>query len=644
MIRGAAAALAIAAAATVLIAWPVIRSPTERVYGHEIAGRHYDAYAVMQQFAGAPSATSAQPLTDRAGAWLARVIDPVAAFNLLVLLSFPLTAAATYALARYLVDSHAAALIAAIAFTFAPPRLAHAAYHPHIVQTQWLALYLLALFALIDRPSWRRAGALALASGALVLSNSYGGLIGAVLTPIAIAAYAAARRETPGRVRALVIAAGTTAAIAAAGIAIVAIRFPEAFARPSPFAFRPNEVGLYSARWWAYLTPPVDHPLAGGWSSQVFARAGETVALVEQQVFAGYALLALAAAAVVIAVARWRTETRWRPIAAVAAVGIAAVFISLGPSSGSCDGGGWAPACLLFSIVPMFRSYARFAFAAHLALAIAAGAGAVMLASRSRAGRACAGCLLAVAAVEYAPLPWRSHDVLPTEGHRWVTRHAGAGPILDCVKSGPSVANVPFLMKRPIAFLSDAVPTCADPRLGDRLAMQQYSYVIVRTGSAESPPPGALAPASQFSDSRVFAVAATPPRAVVLAAEGFFDYEYDRDGWWQWMPSQGRWIVRTASPRTDRVRLSMRLRSIGAARTLDLTLDGRPAGRFQVGTTLEEFVAGPWDLTPGTHTLAFAASGQPFRPSEAWGTNDARDLTIMFRAERWIPADDDHPE
>jgi hypothetical protein len=168
--------------------------------------------------------------------------------------------------------------------------------------------------------------------------------------------------------------------------------------------------------------------------------------------------------------------------------------------------------------------------------------------------------------------------------------------------------------------------------------MLRYSYVLVRRGSRESPPPGApggLAAVAEFPDSRVFAVAATPPRVVVLATEGFFDYEYDRDGWWQWMTSQGRWIVRTASPRTDRVRLSMRLRSVGRARALDLTLDGRPAGRFLVGTTLEEFVAGPWDLAPGTHALAFAADGPPFRPSEAWGTNDTRDVTVMFRAEQW---------
>jgi hypothetical protein len=637
VIRGAAAAFGIAAAATVIVAWPILRSPTELVYGHEIAGRHYDAYAVMQQFAGAPVGIEAQPLTDRLGSWLARIMDPVAAYNLLVLLSFPLTAAATYALARYLVDSHAAALIAAMAFTFAPPRLAHAAYHPHIVQTQWLALYLLALFALIDRPSWLRAGALVLASATLVLSNAYGGLVGAVLTPVAIAAYAWTRREPTG-LRALAVTLGATAAIGAAGAGLLAVRVPEIFARPSPYAFRPNEVGLYSARWWAYLTPPVDHPVWGAWSAAVFTRAGETVSLVEQQLSISYALLLLAAAGLAIAAARWRIEPWRRAIVAISAIGAVALLVSLGPASGSCEGDAWAPACLLFRIVPMFRSYARFGLAVHLTLAIAAGAGAVIIASRSRAGRSCAVCLLAIAAVEYAPLPWRMHDVLPTRGHRWLAGRSDSGSVLDCMKASPSVANVPWLMKRPIAFLSAATPTCADPRLGGRLAMLQYSYVLVHRGSREAPPDtalGGLTPVADFPDSRVFAVPAAPPRVAVLAAEGFFDYEYDRDGWWQWMTARGRWIVRAASPRTDRVRLSLRLQAVGSARTLDVTLDGQPAGRFPVGTTLEEFVAGPWDLTPGTHTVAFAASGPPFRPSEAWRTSDPRELTIMFRAERW---------
>jgi hypothetical protein len=196
-IPGAAAVFALATLLTVVIAWPVVRAPTEMIYGREIAGRHYDAYTVIEQFGNGLPATglSEQPVADRAGWLLARMLPAVAAYNVIVLLTFPLTAAATYLLARHLLASHGAAAIAAMFFAFAPLRLVHAAYHPHIVQTQWLPLYLLALFALIDRPTWWRAAGVAVSCAGLALSNYYGGLIGAVITPLAIVAYSIARRS-----------------------------------------------------------------------------------------------------------------------------------------------------------------------------------------------------------------------------------------------------------------------------------------------------------------------------------------------------------------------------------------------------------------------------------------------------------------
>ena len=81
------------------------------------------------------------------------MLGPVAAYNWLVLLSFPLSAAAAYLLARHLTLSPAGAAVAAMAYAFSPFHLAHAAYHPHIAQTQWVPLYLLALWRCLDNAS-----------------------------------------------------------------------------------------------------------------------------------------------------------------------------------------------------------------------------------------------------------------------------------------------------------------------------------------------------------------------------------------------------------------------------------------------------------------------------------------------------------
>lgn len=159
----------LAAATTVAIAWPVVLNPSQLVYGREIVGRHPDVHQIIARMAG-EGGRFVQPLTDAPGWLLARFMPPVAALNAVVLLTFPLTAMAAYAFARYLHGSHAAALIASLVFAFAPIHLAQAAYHPYAVQSHWLALYLLALVALVDRASPSRFLWLGIACAALVLA------------------------------------------------------------------------------------------------------------------------------------------------------------------------------------------------------------------------------------------------------------------------------------------------------------------------------------------------------------------------------------------------------------------------------------------------------------------------------------------
>src|SRR6185295_3068511 len=118
-----------------------------------------------------------QPVTDIAGMLAARVWGAVAAYNWIVLLSFPLSAAAAYMLARYLALSPGGATLAAMAYAFSPFHVAHAAYHAHIAQTQWVPLYLLALWRCLDSPSPVAVGLLGAATMAVTLSNFYGGLI-----------------------------------------------------------------------------------------------------------------------------------------------------------------------------------------------------------------------------------------------------------------------------------------------------------------------------------------------------------------------------------------------------------------------------------------------------------------------------------
>ena len=131
----------------------------------------------------------------------------------------------------------------------------------------------------------------------MALSNFYGGLIAAVLSPVALVAYGVVspRRPGEGRRRRLALTGLTLAAAAAAGLLLIHRVAPAVLLRPGAFAFPRSDLFLYSAKWWSYLVPTVDHPLAGSRVREFWAGRGLEGALLEQQVGVGWSLLVLGA-------------------------------------------------------------------------------------------------------------------------------------------------------------------------------------------------------------------------------------------------------------------------------------------------------------------------------------------------------------
>jgi hypothetical protein len=243
---------------TLVIAVPVLRAPSDRIFGMEIVGRHHDPFTVMRQFSGPISfGMYSQPLTDAAGAWLARATGPVAAYNWLVLVTFALSAAAAYLLARHLALSPPAAGVAAIVFAFSPFHLAHAAYHPHVAQTQWMPLYLLALWRCLDDSTPAAMAFLGLSIVCVTLSNFYGGLIAAVITPAAVSAYWFFKcRSQPRSARHLAITIGSLVVVASVGAVYVWYAAHAVIANRAALAIPRADLFRYSAKWWSYLVPP----------------------------------------------------------------------------------------------------------------------------------------------------------------------------------------------------------------------------------------------------------------------------------------------------------------------------------------------------------------------------------------------------
>lgn len=513
-----AAVAAVASIIIAAIALPVLRAPSQRIFGMPIAGHHHDPFTFMQQIDGPIVAGPyLQPATDVPGTMIARAAGPVAAYNWLVLLSFPLAAAAAYLLARHLAIAPPWAAVAAIAFAFSPFHLSHAAYHPHIAQTFWIPLYLLALWRTIDRPAPATMAVLALSVAGVTLSNFYGGLIAAVITPVALSAYwLFAARRAPDAARRVAVTTVCLACLGLAGVAYVTQFAGDVSVNTARYAAAPDDLVRYGARWWSYLMPPAAHPIAGAVVQRAWHGAGVDVGLLEQQVSLGWGFVALAFVAAAAAV--------HRPGAAAAKVSI---LVSLAAAAFICSlAGGFG--ALVHPLVPMFRSYARFGVVVQLMMALLAATGAERLWRSGRLpARAACIALLMLAAAEYVVWPpSMSRDALPTDAHRWVAARTGRSRVLDCVERGPDASSIQWLTRNQVTSYGEPFLDCTEPDLAAKLAAAGYTHLLVRRASPEGRwlagrrTPEGLQAAAHFDDSAVYAVAALVPAVRIVSVGG----------------------------------------------------------------------------------------------------------------------------
>jgi hypothetical protein len=645
----ALAALSAALLVTLVIAAPVVRAPSERIFGPETVGRHHDPFTVMQQFASPASlGLYSQPVTDLAGAAIARATGAVAAYNWLVLLSFPLSAAAAYLLARHLALPPTGALLAALLFAFSPFHVAHAAYHPHVAQIQWLPLYLLALWRSMDEASWLAVAALGLATATVTLSNFYGGLIAAVITPVAVGAYWLARARFAQRAgRHLAVTVGALAGLACVGLAFVAWQAP-GLVNDRALAFPRQDLFSYSAKWWSYVVPPVAHPLLGGLARRIWTSSHVGDGLLEQQVSLGWGVIALA----LIAVQGWIGSTAGRGRRAIAAplaietavpilvaVGAAALFCSLSPERTILGMTMIRPSALLYLVVPVFRSYARFGAIVQLMAALLAGIGATRLVARgTRVSQGAAAALVTLAVADYMVWPPAlSRDVLPTAAHRWVMRQTAGSRAFDCAPLTAESSSIVWLTGGHIG-LAAADDDCAEPQLPARLWAAGFTHLLVRDtwerqwlrdhGDGEG-----LRLEAHFADADIFSM--TPREAVYTQTlTGFWPREHGNGDSWRWMGADASWAIVAPAPRTG-VTLEIELRAFHVSRPLAVRLDAGAEQTLEVGVNPRTYQIGPLALTTGAHRLTFHSTVPATPADRVIDNGDRRALSFAIGAWRW---------
>ena len=324
-------------------------------------------------------------------------IHPAAVHNLLLVASFTFAGYASWRLVHRLTDSAPAALVSGMVFAFAPYRFAHIG-HLELLWTAFMPAALLALYALLARPTVRRGIWLGVLIGLQGLCSLYYMVFLVVwLVPVALLARLhIAFRPTKQHVIAFVAGAATTVVLLAPYVR------PYLDARARLGERSTEELQRYSATLPDYLR--------ASWGNRLYGTQwGESIE--ERSLFPGVVVLVFIAVSVV-----W---VRSRLTIAFAIAGLVAIDLSLGVN------GLLYP--LASKVVPMltsFRAPARFGVLALLTFAVLSG---IAVAHMTRGAthhrrRWTAALVMAALGVEYwsAPVETRETPLAPLRVHEWL--------------------------------------------------------------------------------------------------------------------------------------------------------------------------------------------------------------------------------
>ena len=488
--------LAVYFTAFAVLTWPALGSFTTALYGgyDDLPQNLWDLWWVNKALTELgqspyhttwlhyPAGTSLightlSPLNGLIAIPLQRVLRLPVVYNLLLVVSFPITGWATYWLCRTWSASRGGALLGGFLFAFSAYRCGHAHNHLWLITAlQWMPLYLLCLLRLLTQPSIPRA---LFAAGALLLVTAtelqyvlHCGIAGALLYGI-----------RAWRTRSL----------------IFALRRPYVL----PFAtFLLTSAATSGVFVWALMSTSARDPLYGTQNPRVYSadllspfipggvwRFGAWTEAywglfhqgwIETSIYLGWG-------AILLGILAWRHRPRPTPTAYIWCASIIVVFyaLSLGPVLRVWDTPTVVPMpyALLTRILPFFKMAGvtvRFMVLPMLALAVLASCGWTWLARDLTRWRiAGLAALLAFILFETFPRPMllTSPEVPP-----WVQalrRMPDSGGIVDLVTYPSDCLYHQTVHEKPFAFgyISREPASVAMEKLLKELAIRQKDYV-----------------------------------------------------------------------------------------------------------------------------------------------------------------------
>lgn len=375
------------------------------------------------------------PVGEWLGIILNKVGNEIAAYNLFVFLSFPLTALATYLLLNKLLHNKIAAFIGGLIFGFCPGAVMQAAGgHAAFAFNVFVPLFLGALFYNRAQRTPLSAFYVAASFSLIVLTALYFGYL-AIYIAIFFVIFdlLSSKGVDRGAIFWNCIYGGIFALILILPFEYKAIYQQltlsgEVLAKSGHIRDF-NELVMYSSRPWEFLIPSVDHPVLGKYVYD-FVRAhlhGSNIP--EQSLFLGFVPLGLLLTGIVL-VARGKFDATARTYFLFFAFGaLWMYFLSLPPLLSLANATVPTASYFAYYIAPMFRVYARFGILVNFFVACAAAVVLIHLYQRMLRGRyyALLAVLLPLLAFEYWSVPPNYALAVdrPPDVYQWLAKESG---------------------------------------------------------------------------------------------------------------------------------------------------------------------------------------------------------------------------
>lgn len=291
--------------------------------------------------------------------------NPVLAYNVVWLLSFPLNGLCAHALLKRLTGSEMAAIPGSLIYTFSFYKMHHAHGHLQHIWTWLIPLSVACLERWKERPSLSRAAVWALTVVLQALTSWYLAVMVLLVQTLAVTVMSARYgRAVLSRAWHLVVVSVVSAAI------MWPFAVPYRVLPASP----PTEAAMYATDLDAYIVPPENTLLGQLWLAD--NGRGPLWIWGERTVFIGWLALALAAAG---AWQLWR-RSKWDLLTLYGGITVIAFVLSLGPNIGR-SGGSWSLFSALTSLPGLggLRAPARFALLVVFGISILAAFGTMVL-------------------------------------------------------------------------------------------------------------------------------------------------------------------------------------------------------------------------------------------------------------------------